>query len=426
MKIPWYLMAKGKGSGTGHASGPIAHWTDGVDAPLKSLLVNIDPVQEGTGDPSPDNVRPISGWSAVNVWNDPKYGGNIEWNQLVNLSDMPAGSHNEIIYTKDGASGYVTISGTLSEGSSNTYKMILNSTKLVVGHKYFGSVGNSQSDFLIWHNAPETLEKNSGIFTVNVPGNGIYLYRKNITGGTIINETLRPFVCDLTEMFGAGNEPTTVEQFRALFPHDYYEYNTGTTTCVSAVNGDTYETLPITWQTEAGTVYGGTLDVVSGVMAVDKVMVVLDEDAWADPGESTVLTTIDAVLDGRYRASESGSAARIIYGLSNYFPTNSDGMLEGVRSNGVNSNKLQIYDYKTSFSVSSFQEFQAIVAANPMQVAYRLATPIEYTLAPQQISSLLGENNIWADTGDVTVEYESSGGSDPNLMKLAVAFMGRR
>lgn len=32
---------------------------------------------------------------------------------------------------------------------------------------------------------------------------------------------------DLTKMFGAGNEPATVEEFRAMFPLDYYEYNAG-------------------------------------------------------------------------------------------------------------------------------------------------------------------------------------------------------
>lgn len=32
---------------------------------------------------------------------------------------------------------------------------------------------------------------------------------------------------DLTQMFGAGNEPTTVEEFKALFPNDYYDYNDG-------------------------------------------------------------------------------------------------------------------------------------------------------------------------------------------------------
>ena len=33
---------------------------------------------------------------------------------------------------------------------------------------------------------------------------------------------------DLTKMFGEGNEPSTVEEFEAMFPEDYYEYNEGT------------------------------------------------------------------------------------------------------------------------------------------------------------------------------------------------------
>lgn len=51
------------------ASGAIASFSDGADLPLKSLLVDIEPVQSGSGDPSPTNIRPISGWNAVNVKN---------------------------------------------------------------------------------------------------------------------------------------------------------------------------------------------------------------------------------------------------------------------------------------------------------------------------------------------------------------------
>lgn len=32
---------------------------------------------------------------------------------------------------------------------------------------------------------------------------------------------------DLTEMFGAGNEPTTIVEFKAMFPHWYYPYCAG-------------------------------------------------------------------------------------------------------------------------------------------------------------------------------------------------------
>lgn len=34
-------------------------------------------------------------------------------------------------------------------------------------------------------------------------------------------------VVDLTQMFGVGNEPTTVEEFEAMFPNAYYDYNEG-------------------------------------------------------------------------------------------------------------------------------------------------------------------------------------------------------
>ena len=32
------------------------------------VTVEIVPTQEGEGDPSPENVRPIVGWNSVNIW----------------------------------------------------------------------------------------------------------------------------------------------------------------------------------------------------------------------------------------------------------------------------------------------------------------------------------------------------------------------
>lgn len=50
------------------ASGATASFTDGADnMPVKRLVVAINPVQAGSGDPAPDNVRPISGWTGANV-----------------------------------------------------------------------------------------------------------------------------------------------------------------------------------------------------------------------------------------------------------------------------------------------------------------------------------------------------------------------
>ena len=45
---------------------PVTFETD-VSKPLVSLIANFLPVQTGSGDPSPDNIRPITGWTGVTV-----------------------------------------------------------------------------------------------------------------------------------------------------------------------------------------------------------------------------------------------------------------------------------------------------------------------------------------------------------------------
>ena len=50
------------------AIGDIASFSDGAnDIPLKSLACTINPVQSGTGDPSPSNIRPITGHDDVTI-----------------------------------------------------------------------------------------------------------------------------------------------------------------------------------------------------------------------------------------------------------------------------------------------------------------------------------------------------------------------
>jgi len=52
-------------------SGSIVHITDGAEADARELLVDINPVQSGSGTPSPSNVRPITGWDDVSVYVSP-------------------------------------------------------------------------------------------------------------------------------------------------------------------------------------------------------------------------------------------------------------------------------------------------------------------------------------------------------------------
>ena len=56
---------------------------------------------------------------------------------------------------------------------------------------------------------------------------GIFIVVNNTDGSPKYDTS--PFsnheIFDLTQMFGAGNEPSTVEEFEKMFPNDYYPYN---------------------------------------------------------------------------------------------------------------------------------------------------------------------------------------------------------
>ena len=48
------------------SANPLTFKTD-ISANLKDCKIYFEPIQEGSGDPSPDNVRPITGWNGVTV-----------------------------------------------------------------------------------------------------------------------------------------------------------------------------------------------------------------------------------------------------------------------------------------------------------------------------------------------------------------------
>lgn len=52
------------------ASGAIASFDAQVAAPLKILKADIIAAQAGSGDPSPSNIRPISGWDEIKITNE--------------------------------------------------------------------------------------------------------------------------------------------------------------------------------------------------------------------------------------------------------------------------------------------------------------------------------------------------------------------
>ena len=51
------------------------------------------------------------------------------------------------------------------------------------------------------------------------------------------------------------------------------------------------------------------------------------------------------------------------------------------------------------------EEWRAFLQSNPLEVVYYLAEPRTIQLDPQTINTLVGVNNVWADSGDVSVTY---------------------
>lgn len=66
--------------------------------------------------------------------------------------------------------------------------------------------------------------------------------------GTVFNDVkIKIQIFDLTQMFGAGNEPSTVEKFEKMFPNDYYPYNAGEIVSAGVTEvavGDTVHKIP--------------------------------------------------------------------------------------------------------------------------------------------------------------------------------------
>lgn len=168
-----------------------------------------------------------------------------------------------------------------------------------------------------------------------------------------------------------------------------------------AYNGTT---IPISWQTEAGTVYGGELDVTTGVLKVDRAMLTLDSNIpTGQNGFRGITSLTEGVRAEYYPYREIGSKGRTF--ISDKF-TNRDTSTGTPYSIWGTANDPRLYitlpsDYSTE------ADFLAYFTSNPTQVVYKLATPQTYQLTPTQVSTLLGENNVWADCGSVSVTYRA-------------------
>ena len=71
------------------------------------------------------------------------------------------------------------------------------------------------------------------------------------------------------------------------------------------------------------------------------------------------------------------------------------------------NNAYGIFIRTSDTSLTTVEAINSYLSANPITVVYELATPTTIQLTPQEVTTLLGNNNIWADSGSVEVEYRA-------------------
>ena len=307
---------------TDTASGSIASFPDGTDLfSALSVKAQIEPIQSGSGTPSPDNIRPISGHtecvtsvSGVNVWDE-------EW-----------------VYS----GGSVRSANRIPLQPNTTY--------------FFVAPTGSE-----WAN----------VYCNDADGNN-----------TVLGSPGYPFTTTSDTVYGiiatGGAYGTTYKHDISInYPSTDHDYH--------AHDGNTYTT------TLGRTVYGGTLDVVSGELVVDRAMVDLGSLSWVyEQGRDL----FEALLVPRAKSLFDAVC-------SNYPFVGSYSVL-------VDKSCGYIYGYHIAVKDSSYTDATTFkTAMNGVQLCYELATPQTYQLTPTEVDLLLGQNNVWTDCGAVEVTYKA-------------------
>ena len=152
------------------------------------------------------------------------------------------------------------------------------------------------------------------------------------------------------------------------------------------------------------TVYGGTLDVTSGTLTVTHTYLDMGAVDWVYNSSQTWFST--AARNGK--AVENGDVANAY--CSAYSVKSRNYLANNPTENYIFAINATPNVIVRNLGYTDADAFKA--SMNGQMVVYELATPIEISLTPTQISTLLGQNNIWHDAnGETSVIFRA----DPTL-----------
>lgn len=353
------------------ATGSIATFNTPFAKPLRSLKAEFTPVQEGTGDPSPDNIRPITGWTGVNVERRGK--------NLFDAEKIVSDSNNVRTYIADGFLRFHT----------GSIRLAWNDINLPCPLRFSGRAKNFSID------GTNTLAlnlyfSNGRTSTVSIksqiPANSAADFSVTIGNS---GDVLSSIKSSWTSRREAGFDLSVTQLELGLTATTYEPYN-GTT-------------LPIDWSS-AGTVYGGYVDLVTGELVQEwyygyTITHNTNFAIWRNGYNSFWMRNPNSTTPlALYVDGAKNAVCDILKACSNIDIYNA-------RDYGVCVNNSGGIAWRVE-GITTVEEMQTWLEAHPLTIGYKLANPIVHQLTPQQITALIGTNSIWSTAnGNVTVEY---------------------
>lgn len=348
-----------------------------ADYPL-GVTASWEPVQEGSGDPSPDNIRPIKGRDSVKV---ERCGGNVI--EFLRTND----SHESVKIAVD-AEKNITLNGALTRGANIIIGMcrlhwVAGKTYTMYVKKVGGSASLGSGDGITFAYSLFTQDYNR-YFRGDTRSTNLNAY---IASDAALAET------ELVFMLQCWRANTVFNNFK--FQIEVIPGTTAPTTYTPYTGQTAALTLP-------STVYGGTVDAVTGE----------GQETWK-------IATIDAKKikfssDGNDRfwnlpyhtADGATGASKIIcsHFISSTFSVNEPYAFFFTQPNRL-QNLFSSLDELNDYCAAQY------AAGTPVQIVYQsLKEPVPFTATgAQPIPALPGVNTLMTDANSVTV----TGRADP-------------
>ena len=256
--------------------GTTATFNNDMVSKVKSYKVDFKPIQEGSGDPSPTNVRTITGHTGLNIW---KSGKNI-----AHILGYSAQALNKPTNTRYATNNYGTTLSTTDPASSVT-------------------VTQSQ-----WPKTDNPVTYQNGYFDI-IDDNLTYNKRYNLSFRVtnITNNPLNVPLENLTVYYpsGSGIGTPIVQGDKLIYKNALYKQlttrpelhgfeirNSGMSFTLSdymvtevTEEDQTYEAfkgnnLSVDWTSVAGTLYGGYIDLITGNLVAEWKKIKISDLTW--------------------------------------------------------------------------------------------------------------------------------------------------